>query len=71
MMKGLIEAMTLDITRGVDISERSDTGMLVDSQFNYNECLRVQEIYDWSVEKQLRKLNWENRKQARTNIQRD
>jgi len=65
MVKGLIEAMTLDITRGINASERSDTGMLVDSQFNYNECVRVQEIYDWSVEKQMRKLNWKDLKQTR------
>lgn len=55
-MKGLIEAMTLDITRGVDISERSDTGMLVDSQFAYNECVKVQELTDWNIEKELRRI---------------
>jgi hypothetical protein len=68
MMKGLIEAMLLDINRNTKTpwGERNECGMVVDSSaIPLEEHIKYMEIYDWSIEKQLRKLNWEDLKETR------
>jgi len=69
MLKGIIEAMYLDINRTTRTpwGERNEAGMVVASQESIplEEHIKAQEIYDWSVEKQMRNLNWENLKQTR------
>lgn len=69
MLKGIIEAMYLDINRTTRTpwGERNEAGMVVASQESIplEEHIKAQEIYDWSVEKQMRKLNWKTLKQTR------
>ena len=69
MLKGIIEAMYLDINRTTRIpwGERNEAGLVVQSHESIppEEHIKVQEIYDWSVEKQMRNLNWKDLKQTR------
>ncbi len=62
-MKGIIEAMYLDINRTTRISceERIEGGMVISrTPISFDEHIKARELYDWSVEKQLRELNWKD-----------
>ena len=68
MTKGIVEAMYLDINRNTRMpwGERIEGGMVVShTPIPADEHTKVREIYDWSIEKQMRKLNWEELKETR------
>ena len=70
MLKGIMEAMYLDINRTTRTplnGERNEAGMVVVSHESISpeEHTKIKEIYDWSIEKQIRNLNWEDLKETR------
>ncbi len=65
-MRGLIEAMYLDITRGVTNSERlGATGIVLESNIDHDEFVKLQELADWDIERSLRQMNWKTVKGRR------
>jgi len=67
-MRGLIEAMYLDILRGTtnETARRlGDTGVVLDGDIDHEEFVKLQELTDWYIEKSLRELNWKTLKGRR------
>ena len=70
-MRGLIEAMYLDITRGETnngtfVNERlGATGIVLESNIDHEEFVKLQELVDWDIERSLRQMNWKTVKGRR------
>ena len=67
MIKDLVETMLLDINRTTrnEIVTRDEYGTVVNADIPLEELIKAMEIYDWSIEKELRRINWEGLKEVR------
>ena len=70
MNRDMVEVMLLDIDKNIDDNKRDVTrsdfgGVVIDAESYHSEIQKALEIFDWSIEKEMRKINWKGLKQTR------